>query len=508
VWKSLVDSPKPALPRSAGILLHPTSLPGRFGIGELGDDADRFLDWLVAAGQQVWQVLPLGPIAYGNSPYASLSAFAGNPLLISGERLLAEGLLPNGALANAPAFASGQVDFESVTRWKAALLRRGWQHLRTGAPEATRRAFEEFREAREQAFWLDDWCLYSTIKEQHGGLAWVEWEPQLRHRDSGALAAVRRDHADEIAYRAYLEFVFRQQWQRVKAAAEHRGVRIVGDLPIYVAHDCADVWAHPEWFTIDGDGRPEAVAGVPPDYFSDTGQLWGNPLYRWGRLARRGYRWWIERIGVNLDRVHYLRLDHFRGFVAFWRVPGGEETAMNGRWIRGPGAKLFAAIREALGELPFIAEDLGVITPAVNKLRKELELPGMKVLQFGFDTPRSPHSPGRIHEDDVVYTGTHDNDTTRGWYETLDAPTRARVLKALGSDGAHIAWDMIRAAHESPGWLAIAPLQDVLELGSEARMNRPSVAAGNWTWRVRRKQLTEDLAARLRELASRSGRAG
>jgi len=492
--------------REAGILLHPTSLPGPFGIGDLGLEAERFLDWAAAAGQTLWQILPLGPTGGGNAPYGSSSAFAGNPLLISPERLLSDGLLPVAAFDELPPFPRERVAFDAVHAWKEGLLRRSWEHFRANADDERREELEAFRRAPAQAEWLSDWALFAALKAHFGGRSWLDWDRELRVREPGALKRSRRSLSDEIGFQSYLQFLFFRQWERLRAAARDRGIRILGDVPMYVSLDSADVWSHPDLFALDADGRPTEVSGVPPDYFSETGQLWGNPLYRWDRLKQERYAWWVQRIRANLRLMDLLRIDHFRAFAAYWAVPAGEATALNGVWKTGPGAGLFDALRDALGELPIVAEDLGIITPDVRALLSELGFPGMKVLQFAFYEADSEHLPHRHVPSCVVYTGTHDNDTARGWYGALKPEERERVWDYLGSDGSEIHWDLIRAAYGSVAERAIVPLQDVLGLGSEGRMNTPALAAGNWSWRVASEGFRAGDADRLRRMAALSGR--
>jgi len=491
--------------RAAGILLHPTSLPGRFGIGDLGAEANRFLDWAAAAGQSLWQILPAGP-AGGGSPYTCLSAFAGNPLWISPERLVEEGFLPADALADLPPFPWDRVDFDAVGRWKDRVLRRSWAHFsREAAPEA-RAELDAFVHAPEQGRWLADWSLYAALKRDFGGRPWPDWEDDLARRDPDALRLASLAVEEETRYQSYLQFLFFRQWRRVRSYARERGIRIIGDMPIYVAYDSADVWAHPDLFALDSRLRPVEVAGVPPDYFSATGQLWGNPLYRWERMESDGFAWWIERIAAGLRSCDWLRIDHFRAFAAFWAVPSGDPTALNGHWVPGPGRRLFDAARRSLGSLPLLAEDLGDISKEVRELLTQLRIPGMKVLQFGFYGADSEYLPHRYPRDCVVYTGTHDNDTARGWYAGLKPEERQRVYDYLGSDGREIEWDLIRAALTSVAARAIVPLQDVLGLGSEARMNRPSEPGGNWHWRAHPDAFRPDLAERLRRVTEISGR--
>jgi 4-alpha-glucanotransferase len=480
-------------PRAAGVILHPTSLPGPSPIGDLGGEAERFLGWAAAAGQSIWQVLPLGPTGPGNSPYSGISTRAGNPLLID---------VSSGAHPARPPI--GRVDYAAAARQKEPLLRASWDSARRDP--SGRDALAAFRAAASQADWLDDWTLFASLKRAHGGAPWTEWEPALRGRDPAALEEARRALRDEIDYQAYLQWLFFRQWERVREAARERGVAILGDIPIYVARDSADVWAAPEWFRLDAEFRPTEVAGVPPDYFSATGQLWGNPLYRWDRMEADGFSWWIRRLRAELSRFDLVRLDHFRGFASFWVVPGGAATATEGHWEEGPGMGFFDAARAALGGLPFIAEDLGIVGDDVRTLLRATALPGMRVMQFGFDSPDSQHHPARYPEHCVAYTGTHDNDTTRGWFEKAPAEERARALAAVSGDERDIAWSMIRALHRSAAERAIVPVQDLLGLGSEARMNTPSVAEGNWEFRLEPGALTPELAERLRGETNESGR--
>jgi 4-alpha-glucanotransferase len=490
--------------RTSGILLHPTSLPSRWGIGDLGDAAYRFVDFLAAAGQRRWQVMPLGPTGYGDSPYQSFSSFAGNPLLVSPDILRADGLLADEDLADVPYFPDDTVDYGAVIPAKQALLRRSFARFQSSATPEQQTAFAAFREA--QRLWLDDFALFMALKQQHGG-AWADWEPPLARHEPAAVEAAHAALADEVAFQAYAQFQFFEQWGRLRRYANERDIKIIGDIPIFVAYDSADVWGNRELFFIGDDNRPTVVAGVPPDYFSATGQLWGNPLYRWDVLAERGYGWWIERLRAVFTLVDIVRLDHFRGFAAYWEVPGNEETALNGKWVPGPGGALFDAVLAALGELPIIAEDLGVITPDVEALRDGYHLPGMKVLQFAFGGgPESPYLPHNYDRPFVVYTGTHDNDTTLGWWRTLDEGARTHVQLYLGRSGEDICWDFMRLAFGSVAETAIVPLQDALNLGSEARMNTPGRPAGNWGWRYAEGQLDGFLAGRLRQLTELYGR--
>ena len=479
--------------RRAGLLLHPTSLPGRYGIGDIGDDVIALLDWIRDAGLSVWQVLPLNPPGYGNSPYGCLSSYAGNPLLIS---------LPSD---DAPSFPDDRVDFDRVGEWKRAALRKSFAHFRATATDEERAALTAFE--RDNA-WLPDWALYATLKEQHGNRAWMEWPPELAFRDKESITRARRDFAEEIRFHKYVQWLFFTQWAAVRRAADARGIEIMGDVPIYVAGDSADVWANRHLFQLDENGAPTVVAGVPPDYFSETGQRWGNPLYRWDALRETRYRWWVSRIRAAMRFADVVRIDHFRGFAAYWEIPASEETAINGRWVPGPGKSLFDAIRNAIGGLPFVAEDLGHITPEVHELRRAIGIPGMRVLQFAFQQPNSPHLPHCYPPETVVYTGTHDNDTACGWYEHATPAERAAAATYLGlGPGDDIAWTLIRAAFTSVADTAIVPVQDILGLGSEARMNMPGNEKDNWSWRLREGALTEAHAERVRELAEISGRA-
>ncbi len=503
--------------RTSGILLHPTSLPGRYGIGELGAEARAFVDFLEGAGQGLWEVLPLGPTGYGDSPYQCFSAFAGNPLLVSLDRLREDGLLSPADLERAPSVPAGEVDFGAVIAFKRPLLERAHARFEKQAAPAQREDFEGF--CGSHAAWLDDYALFMALKQEEGGASWHRWPRALAAREAGALEEARRRHAREIRTQQFVQYVFCRQWADLRRYAHDRGVRIMGDIPIFVAHDSADVWAHPELFALAADGSPAVVAGVPPDYFSATGQLWGNPLYRWEALARTGYRWWIDRFRVALSLVDVVRLDHFRGFQAYWEVPATDTTAANGRWVEGPGAAFFEALRGALGGLPIVAENLGVITSEVEALRKRFGFPGMVILQFAFGSDRRDNDllPHNYVRNRVVYTGSHDNDTTVGWWTSRGAgdstrpaeevrKERAFCLKYLGTRGREIHWDLIRVAMASVADTVIIPLQDALGLGSEARMNLPGRPGGNWRWRCAAGALTDAVRARLREMTEVYGR--
>lgn len=494
--------PPPETKRAAGVLLHPTSLPSSYGIGDLGNEALAFLDWAASAGMHLWQVLPLNPPGYGYSPYGCVSSFAGNPLLISPQRLLQDDLLDAEAVANLPAFAADYVEFDRAAETKFALLRKAFRKF----SERPITALEEFIAAPEQRQWLADYALYMALKEASSGAPWWEWDRELASRDAEALAKAREEHADEIRFWQFTQWQFFQQWTAIRDAAHARGIRIVGDVPIYVASDSADVWANPELFQLDAEGQPTVVAGVPPDYFSATGQRWGNPLYRWDAMRDTQFRWWIERIRTNLRFADIVRLDHFRGFAAYWEIPASEETAVRGRWMPGPGKPLFDAIRAALGDLPLIAEDLGFITEDVHELRKSIGLPGMKIIQFGFGADDNPHLPHRYDVHTVAYTGTHDNDTAKGWYDAADKDERERVRAYLGCADEDVAWGLIRAAYTSVAEIAIVPVQDILGLGSDARMNTPGKEVDNWSWRLSPAALTREHSEKLRQLGVITGR--
>lgn len=491
--------------RRAGLLLHPTSLPGRFGVGDLGPSTESFLDWAATAGLRLWQVLPLGPTGYGGAPYGCLSAFAGNPLLVSPERLAEEGLVSAVALADAPAFSDDAVDFNGAAAFKETLFRLAFERMKRGEGRAGLAAERAAFEAENES-WLDDYALFAALKARFGGKDFRSWDGPVSRHEPEAVEAAREELASEVDYHRFLQFLFFSQWNRLRKRATDLGIATLGDIPIYVSPDSADVWARRELFTVKPDGTPLTIAGVPPDYFSATGQLWGNPLYRWDALEAEGFSWWIERIRQNFRLTDLVRIDHFRGLAGFWEVKAGAKTAVQGRWVPAPGSKLFAAVKAALGDLPLVAEDLGVITPDVRALLEETGFPGMRILQFAFDDLDHEYAPHRHVPNAVVYTGTHDNDTTRGWFEKASATTRRRALDYLGATGVSIEWDLIRAAFTSVAETAVVPAQDVFSLGSEARMNTPGKSAGNWTWRARRSELTEGRAERLRRLADLSGR--
>ena len=496
-------------PRSSGILLHPTSLPGNYGIGDLGDYAYRFVDWLVEANQTIWQVLPLGPTSYGDSPYQCLSAFAGNTLLISFDRLAQDGWLSEADLAAAPAFNPHLVDFGPVITYHNRVLAKAYEgYLAAGTPEQ-RAEYENWVEVN--AHWLEDFALFVALKEFYGGQPWVEWPEGEALRYPDALVAARQKHARKIAEHRFRQWLFFRQWYALKTYANRRGVRLIGDIPIFVAHDSSDVWANRHLFYLDELGRPTVIAGVPPDYFSPTGQRWGNPLYRWDQMAEDGYRWWMERFKATLETVDLVRLDHFRGFEAYWEVPASEPTAVIGQWVPGPRFEFFNRLQETLSTLPIIAEDLGVITPGVIELRDGLGLPGMKILQFAFGGAGGENRflPHHHEVNCVVYTGTHDNNTTLGWWQSGEATPDIReyLQEYVGHPITEPHWDLIRLGMMSVAHTFIAPMQDVLGFGADTRMNTPGREAGNWGWRFTADWLEHPVKARLARLTAVFGRA-
>ncbi len=495
-------------PRASGLILHPTSLPGGLGVGDMGPEAYRFVDFLQKAGQTLWQILPLNPTGYGDSPYQSLSSFAGNPVIISLEKMVEDGMLWEGAFHSPPTFYESRVSYGKVVQYKLPLLKAAYYYFIEDGPQEQRENFRRFCE--ENAGWLDDFALFVSLKEEMGGVAWSDWPPELAHREPKALQAARARLHDEIEKQKFIQFVFFHQWSALRWHAGERGVKIIGDIPIFVAYDSCDTWSNPELFFLDDELRPTVVAGVPPDLYSETGQLWGNPLYRWDVMAQDGYAWWISRLRALLKMVDIVRLDHFRGFVAYWEVPAGMPTAQKGRWVKGPGLDFFEKVRQALGNFPLIVEDLGFVTPEVVELREKIGAPGMKVLQFAFDgDPTNPYLPHNYGRNFVVYTSTHDSDTARGWFQDAISPeTRDRVLDYIGcGDGDEIHWDMIRLAWRSVADFAIAQVQDILGLDNRARMNVPGTLGGNWTWRMLPGALTDEIAERLAHLTEIYGRA-
>ena len=500
------NNPAQVPPRYAGILLHPTSFPSPYGIGDLGKGAYEFIDFLRDCDLTLWQCLPLGPTGYGDSPYQSFSSFAGQPLIISPDELVKEGLLTAEDLADVPDFGDGAIDYGPAIACKNKLLARAYAHFKASRKKALKEDYALF--CNENADWLENYALFMALKDHHGGKSWHEWAPECQFPDAKIRQKLSRLLKDRIGYYCFIQFIFFRQWKALKSYANEKGILIIGDIPIFVSPDSADVWGRKDLFQLDEKGYPTAVAGVPPDYFSATGQLWGNPLYDWPAHKAEDYRWWISRIKNQLQLVDFLRIDHFRGFEAYWSVPYGEATAMNGRWVKGPGASLFTALEKALGKgLPIFAEDLGVITPPVEKLRDRFGFPGMKVLQFAFNAGgESAYLPYLHIENCLCYTGTHDNDTTVGWYWSLPEKVRDKVRRYVNSDGSSIHWDFMRLAMGSVARYAIFPMQDLFGYGSDCRMNTPGKAAGNWTWRYQSDKLTPDLAKLIRQFAAIYGR--
>jgi 4-alpha-glucanotransferase len=521
---AIVKFASPVVPtlqdRASGVLLHVTSLPGPHGNGDLGKEAHAFVDFLSRSGQRWWQMLPVGPAGYGDSPYSAMSAFAGNPLLVDISALGVPVDSPHRAL-----FADGAVDYEAASAFREKHLRRAFQ-AEASMPARDRSGLAAYVE--REAAWLEDFALFAALKRAHDGVEWTKWEPGVRKRQPAALARARKEHAAEIELTKFVQWKFDEQWSALRALCKDRGIGLIGDLPIFVAHDSADVWQHPELWKLDDEGVSTCVAGVPPDYFSETGQRWGNPLYRWAHLKKDGYAWWVDRVRGALARFDAVRLDHFIGFARYWEIPAHEQTAMNGRWMKGPGRALFDTIKRELGrgDLPFIAEDLGAVTPAVTRLRRDLGLPGMRIIQFAFgDDVQAPgFLPHNHTRRSAVYTGTHDNDTIAGWFHDpgdgngstrspqQTAAERRAALAYIGRTsadlerGLEIHWEMIRLAMASVAHTAIVPMQDLLGLGSEARMNTPGRAGGNWRWRLPPDAITPALARRLLECTRTYGR--
>jgi 4-alpha-glucanotransferase len=489
-----------SFPRLTGILLHPTSLPSRGGIGDFGPAAYEFLDFLASARQGLWQVLPLGPPANGNSPYSSTSAFAGNPLLVSLERLAERGWIQASQLNKLPN-SNGAIDYDQVYEHKLPLLSEAARKFLNSAPDAARSRFERF--CPENEWWLEDFVLYDALRTRYRKQSWNTWPLELARREPGALQTARTELASDMAVGRVIQFFFYEQWHALRLYCVQKSIRVVGDIAIFVDYDSADVWANREMFRLKNNLEPEAVSGVPPDAFSATGQRWGNPLYDWDALRSRGFKWWVHRLRWAAQTCDFIRLDHFRGFAQFWEIPASEPTAINGRWVDGPRDQLFNKLREELGGLPFFAEDLGYITQDVHELRERLHIPGMAVLQFGFGDPGAHmYLPHRLTADRVVYTGTHDNDTTLGWWNSTATENERRAATAyVGRCEDGINWAFIRAAQASVASFSVFPLQDALGLGSEARLNTPSVKTGNYHWRYQPGSLTRDLAERLANLA-------
>ncbi len=484
--------------RLSGILFHPTSLPGKYGIGTLGKQAYKFVDFLVESRQKLWQILPLGPTGYGDSPYQCFSAAAGNPLLIDLETLQEEGLLSDADLHTDFGFDAHSVDYGKVITHKIPVLKKAYEKFKATASSAEQAKFTNFCE--NNAHWVNDYALFTALKEHYDGKPWHDWTFDIVVREEESLLEFKEKLAESIMFHKFLQFQFFKQWLKLKAYANQNYIQIVGDIPIYVAYDSADTWVNPEIFCFDEKRRPELVAGVPPDYFSRTGQLWGNPIYNWEVLKANGYQWWVERIRANLVLYDIVRIDHFRGLESFWAVPYGEKTAENGKWLEGPGKALLDALFKEFSDIKIIAEDLGVITDKVTDLRNSHDLPGMKILQFAFDSKEdNEYLPHTYEKNCVVYTGTHDNDTVNGWFETVRDEDKKYLYEYLNTNES-ICWKLIRAAWASVANIAVTPIQDVLELNSSARMNTPGKAAGNWQWRMNENALNSDLAKRLAHL--------
>lgn len=487
--------------RYSGILAHPTSFPSDYGIGDLGEKAYEFVDYLVSAGQKLWQVLPLGPTGFGDSPYQGFSAFAGQPLLISPDKMKQEGLLTEEELEAYPKLPVKYVDYGAVIQAKNKLFASAFERFKgLSAENSLRKRYQAF--CVENAFWLEGYTLFMALKDANEGRLWLEWDEEMRIPTPAGMKQLAKKHEERMNYYKMLQFLFFDQWHQLKKYANEKGIHIIGDIPIFVSLDSSDVWANKDLFQLEEDGYPTVVAGVPPDYFSETGQLWGNPLYDWDVHEEQGYRWWIDRIKSQLKLVDYVRIDHFRGFAGYWAVKYGEPTAVNGEWLEGPKEKLFLAIQKELGkDLPIWAEDLGVITEEVEKLRDDFEFPGMKILQFAFeDVNDNDMMPHHHVPNSICYTGTHDNDTTLGWYQNAPKASQKKVRSYMNTGAATVSWAFIRTALGSVANYAIIPLQDVMSLGGEARMNLPGRAAGNWGWRFQTKDLDAHWAAYLKKL--------
>lgn len=507
----------PPLTRSGGILLHPTSLPGPYGIGDLGPHAHAFIEWLADSGCGLWQVLPLGPTSFGNSPYQCHSVFAGNVYLVSPELLISEGLLaqtdlePYTIATPGPGEQPARIDFSRLIPWKLSLLNNAFTRFRHKASQSRRAELSRF--CSENADWLDDFSLFMALKERYAGAAWIEWPTPLRLRQKGALEQARQEESDACLRHSFCQMLFFRQWKQLRRRAHECGLRIIGDVPIFAATDSSEVWAHPELFRLDKSGKPNVVAGVPPDYFSPTGQLWGNPLYRWENHKASAYRWWLARLRAVLQLVDTVRLDHFRGFAGFWAIPAGASTAETGEWRSGPAESLLDAVvqsfaQDSTGEqAPLVAEDLGVVTPDVVRLLRRYDLPAMRILQFGLSGMDEDFLPHRYVENCFAYTGTHDNDTSRGWFAQASEAEKKSALRYLKSTEADVVSAMVRSVWSSVAGCAIIPMQDLLELGPEARMNYPGRAQGNWEWRLQIGDLSESLGERLKELNLECGRA-
>jgi len=495
--------------RSSGILLHPTALPGKYGIGCLGKEALRFIDLLALCGQKLWQICPLGPTGYGDSPYQCFSSIAGNPMLIDPEELLVTELLQQEDLTELENLPEEKVDFGRLIPLKYRVLRKSYLNFIEGKRRVnsslSTEAFKAF--CRNNKEWLDDFALFMALKQYFGGRSWDLWDDDIRLRKPCAVRNYTEKLQVEIEFLSFLQYLFFYQWEGVKNYANNKGIKIIGDMPIFTAYDSVDLWINPELFLLDANLRPAFVAGVPPDYFSKTGQLWGNPLYNWEYLEKQGFSWWLQVLKAKLTMYDYLRIDHFRGFSSYWAVPFGENTAVKGWWRQAPGKMLFRKVREELGDVPIIAEDLGYITPDVEELIEYCRFPGMKVLQFAFDAKeQNDHLPHNFPKNCVVYTGTHDNDTTVGWFRSAEPPDREFALKYMNSRGKEVHWDFIRTALASTAVFSLFPMQDIMGLGSEARFNTPGIPNGNWQWRMKKGQITTMDITKLKELTRLYGR--
>ncbi len=493
------------LERASGILLHVSSLPGKYGIGDLGQEAYRWVDFLDQSGVQYWQILPLNPTGYGNSPYQGLSAFAGNPLFIDPDDLYQLGLLEKSDLARHPRFPIRQVEFEKVSEFKRGISKKAFNRFQKTKPANLIHDLEQFVEQNNE--WLLDFSTFMALREEHDLRSWKTWPDPLRLREKNAMDKFVEARGDAISFHNFLQFIFARQVRSLKDYANQKGIQLVGDIPIFMGYDCADVWAYPHLFDLDKDRDPRAIAGVPPDFFSETGQLWGNPLYKWAAHKKENYAWWTKRVKETLKTVDLIRLDHFRGFAGYYRIPAGSSTAENGKWVKGPGAALFDAMQQKIGTLPFIAEDLGVITPDVISLRERYGFPGMRLLQFAFwDNADHEFLPHNYPDNCVVYTGTHDNDTTVHWYKTLPDHEKRFCSSYLGGHTRDIARELIRTIWRTNAIIAIAPMQDFLRLDGWARMNLPATAEGNWTWRMRPHAENHRLAAWIKKINITFGR--
>ncbi len=503
-------------PRASGVLLHPTSLPSAYGVGDLGANAYKFVDFLQKAKQSYWQVLPLGPTGFGDSPYQSFSAFAGNMNMIAPELLVEDGFLTSEEINHKPDFPVGKVDFGKLYDWKNELLALAFEKFKQTTSVDLRGKFETF--CQQEKYWLDDYALFRAVKKSQDQKLWLEWDEPLKLREDTALHFAKENLRDDIQSQKFQQWLFFRQWSDLKKYANDKNIKIVGDVPIFISLDSSDVWCNPQEFKLNADGSPRVVAGVPPDYFSATGQLWGNPIYNWDAMREDGFRWWISRVRATLKTVDVVRVDHFRGFAAAWEVPGGDTTAVNGQWVNVPGVALFNSLKNALGDLPFWAEDLGVITPDVEELRDGFGFPGMRILQFAFGGDAKNHDlPHNYISNSVAYTGTHDNDTTVGWFNSgIGAGSTRDVsqikkehdfcLKYLDSDGREIHWDFVRAVWSSVANSALVPMQDLLGLGNDARMNLPGSTKGNWYWQCQDGDFSDEIAERLKSLTEIYGR--